>query len=567
MRRYVRLGLPVLAFAVLVLLMVAPATGWLVRSQFAMGLPLARSLAWVRHAGGDNEEDAGALAAEREAVEAAAGRRPDDFAVQLAAALMLREPDVSRVESVRALEGRFDGDPSFHAAVLRLSLLGPVRIQRTERFLLTGQPVPPGPRPPPDPGALAAFDRAAARGERADPDNAFFPFLRAVGFFAARRDADALAALRRAAARPGWREYISDEATGGARLMAEAFGDRSAVTAAQVGGRLLLPHYAGLREATRIATYKAVLAERAGRPHEGAAIRRDLARLGSKMRIRSSLYIGSLVGAAITDIATAGPGRVGGKPGPVDLGDDEESTRRMQRAYLVHLHRIGRAEEAAWVEAEHRAVERMRFVGKRGMHRAPFGGGPERRLALWWAAGLTTLAGAAWVLLLGAGSALVGRLRLRTGTTRDDALYVLCMFALAAALVTPAAALLFLEVRSVNDFLLAAQASGDPGGANGEGQRSAPGLLLAAAAGAFAGPVLAFAAARVGVRGRSAAVAGIFDGLRGAALLVASLLIFLYGAVALETSRQEHRLSTDLQRVWQHEGRYLADVAGEPWPD
>jgi hypothetical protein len=60
--------------------------------------------------------------------------------------------------------------------------------------------------------------------------------------------------------------------------------------------------------------------------------------------------------------------------------------------------------------------------------------------------------------------------------------------------------------------------------------------------------------------------AGLVRGFRGAAIPVACLVLLVYGGAVLTTAHYEARLSYSLRRTQDHEGRYLAEVAGEEWP-
>jgi hypothetical protein len=74
----------------------------------------------------------------------------------------------------------------------------------------------------------------------------------------------------------------------------------------------------------------------------------------------------------------------------------------------------------------------------------------------------------------------------------------------------------------------------------------------------------------LGVASRIARVpffAGLVRGLRGLALPVACGLILVYGLLVLGTVRQEARVSDGLRQTLAHEGRYLARLTGESWPD
>ena len=74
----------------------------------------------------------------------------------------------------------------------------------------------------------------------------------------------------------------------------------------------------------------------------------------------------------------------------------------------------------------------------------------------------------------------------------------------------------------------------------------------------------------LGVASRIARVpffVGLVRGLRGLALPVACGLILVYGLLVLGTVRQEARVSEGLRQTLAHEGRYLARLTGESWPD
>jgi hypothetical protein len=50
-------------------------------------------------------------------------------------------------------------------------------------------------------------------------------------------------------------------------------------------------------------------------------------------------------------------------------------------------------------------------------------------------------------------------------------------------------------------------------------------------------------------------------------LRVVTILLLLYGGIAAETVRQEQAANIALERFLQHEGRYDAELTGQPWPE
>ncbi len=143
---------------------------------------------------------------------AVAERYPDDLQIQIAKASLSLPDDgsnssLAKLRRLRALAGRFENSPSLYANILRYEAQGEIRVHHNvEQKALGGEPLPDvvlqkarsieaqGASVP----AFAAYDRDAAAGERLDPDNAYFPFMRAVGLFSARRDEAALEAIARA---------------------------------------------------------------------------------------------------------------------------------------------------------------------------------------------------------------------------------------------------------------------------------------------------------------------------------------------------------------------------------
>src|SRR3569833_2827151 len=195
-RPTVRRWLLGLSVGMLVTLLVLPAAGWIVRQavelQFGSFVPMPGP--------DDNTRVAAAM--------------PDDYPAQLAAAFEL--PQEQAIGPMHALESRFPDRPSVYANLLRWYTRSRVRVTRPEakegaerrseqtRHLAETD--------------LAEIDRLAERGETLDPNNTFNPLLRAAGLYESHRDAEAEAAVERAAAKPAWADYGADEAEGQQRL-------------------------------------------------------------------------------------------------------------------------------------------------------------------------------------------------------------------------------------------------------------------------------------------------------------------------------------------------------------
>lgn len=351
--RQTRLTLLGLALGVLFALFLAPQTRWLVRPQLLPGL-----------------------------INDVQGRRQfvqdhrDDYLAQLAGA-----PPVSvsqnpaetqyadHLRYARSLVPRFPESASLRANILRYATQT-IRLNRPDSSgnLLSGKPdPPPDPKrdgPPPTPAQLAAFDVDAAAGERLDPNNAYFPFMRAVGLFAGRRDAEGLVAVTRAGTKTAWREYYEDEAEGGWRILDGVYGHREALGSMAISAGLLFPHYQLLRAVARLVTVKAVREEQAGRGEQGLALRRSVARCGDLMRAESHSYIGILVGIAISAVSRNRPGGAA----PISLGPgapasaeiyDRLAQKRLD-AYCEYVTRLGHPDAAREARAQESAAEQVR---------------------------------------------------------------------------------------------------------------------------------------------------------------------------------------------------------------
>lgn len=403
MKSQLRLALTGLPLGVLLALLLAPQTRWLVRLQVLTALrlyhPVPSGPCYMSSA-----TDARRYAA-------VAARHPNGFAIQYAAAVSAVDSTDDTLRHLRALAFRFPDRPALYANLLRYETIGNVRLARPDEDLL----LPPTARrratPPERPSTaqvLAAYDREAAAGERLDPSNAYFPLMRAVGLFAAFRDADGLAAVQRASEKPDWREYCADDVEARWRLHEEAFGDPGALGRVEISASLLLPQFARLRALARLILVKAIQEEQAGRPEEGLKLRESLRRCGDLMRVHSTFVIGALVADAICQLATTHTD--GMTPPPhAPAQTPEQDRQRLLDQYSAYVTRLGHPEAAARARAEETAGRQvsalmsfddpMRFLS------------PLTRLAQWWQAGVAVLSNVLWLLLFGGLAAALARTR------------------------------------------------------------------------------------------------------------------------------------------------------------
>ena len=620
-RSSARLALVGLAVGVLLALLLAPQTRWLVRLQLIytgwyIGSPAAQ---------GRRDDDARARVA---------AQHPGDYQLQLVAPQGDGDR-LKRLAYLRTLTPRFSSTPSLYANLLRYEIRGTnkepgIYLNREEDWPYIDAPVPKDCHSvPPDPALLAAFDADAARGEALDPDNAYFPLMRAIGLFAARRDAEGIAAVERASTRHVWREYVDDEINGRLRLTRLAYGQGPAVSSIAVVASMLYPQYAPLRGVARLVTYKAGQAELAGNREQGMAMRRALMRCGDLMRVQGQDYIGNLVGVAIAMTADHRPG---GAPSVKLMSQHMTSDQRVQahmNAFQDYARRIGYPEDGRRMQAEYAAWKAMRTIGTRGMDKSMFSTGQYMREAVLWTGSLLALVSVLWLLALGVAAvplsrlttvrarqpmplaarggvvaglgASVGLFGLTVGLGNVWEALLLCVAALLAAMalawvITPApqraarraqlggflrgwavtllallalAALGAWQMRFGFEFARAQMEMRITGDAYNNTPRDletivVEGLVVAMG---LAAPLLMMIVLAIAGRARRVPVSvALVEGFRAGALPVACVLVVVYGAFALATLRQERVMDNGLRQMIRHEGRYYASLAGMPWP-
>lgn len=418
-RNLFRLRFAGVALGVLAALLVWPGTRWLVRTQAACIIP-GPATAWSA-ASGLNSGGPGAVA---RLTHAEAARLPEDYPVQLADAVLVGHSvgymRNEKIVNLRNLARRFPTRPSVYANTLRFATQGPVLMHRDEgNVMVTGAPEHTNARQS-DPAQIAAFDRDAAEGERLDPENAYFPMMRAIGLFDAHRDAEALQALHRAAYKPLWIEYYEDELEGEIRLHNRMFGDSGILPKVGFYAALLLPQYAQLRGVSRLATALAMKAEQSGHVEQGLAIREDVLRCSGLIRSEGRTVIGNLVGSAMAIVALQRPGGapvIDPKPhrspidGPsepvyVNAKTGKEMRDRLAAQFDAFLKQSGHSELSARAHAEMDAAGEVREIAVKNRDHDVFGV-TLWQLGLSWWTDVQLLCAALWTLALGAVAALV----------------------------------------------------------------------------------------------------------------------------------------------------------------
>jgi hypothetical protein len=592
-------GLTTAGISLAVLL--APSTSWILRVHSGLpnnsNLSIARTM---RDLGVREAPLASVYEDPNEPVRVANLRGPNDFQLQLAASVYqyrfrqsAEQPDSrdntsdhaiksvggpSTGDAVRALELRFPTTASLFANALRYDTQGRIRLNRpdAEKALLppptkndsnaaklangsTNQQE----RPPVSPAALDLFLRDCRRGETLEPDNGYFPMLRAGALFAARRDSDALAALRRAAGLTRWDPHYRDEAEGQWRLNQLLYGDGSAVQRLAVQSSIVFPELSFLQTTARVATAQAALAERAGRWRDGLRIRSDVARCGALMRVEAPSLIGSMVGMNITNISTSAPG------GITSVNPPTQHTKRPLRVerYALYLRAMGHAKEAGWIETETDLGESLRTSIQGQLNRLPTGEHGMRTLSLHWLGGLLLYGNAFWLTafgLLGAFYVRRWKARRAAGWVREDAFVVVmggaCIL-LACSIVAWSQGQLTVTLAWVYASLGVLSIASQPLTENVSVVRIVAACLLVVAP-----AVLGFAAFIAAAIRRRPVLLDMARALRAIGLPLAALLMVGYAVSATYTARLESEMHSALRSMMVHEGRYTSSFSNMPWP-
>lgn len=400
----VRLWLMGATAGMLIALVIASSTRWLVTSQVGWQIWPLTDYAWVRSAGeidllgGMPPPDVEEAARQLQRLEVAADRYPRDYQIQLAYAVEAEPATPSaQIERLQKLAKHFPITPSVYANILRYQSADASSETLDGEIKLMG----PDPSSYQSIGASSAEKRAgvtvADQGERLVPDNAFFPQMRAYWLFALHRNHDAIQAVLAAGNKTRWDDYSTDEAIGRWRLDDAAGIRRSAIARLADGYASSPPDLSLLFRATAAAAYEASLLEQKGQKEAGLRIRLSLIRTASLMRTQSRTIGGAVVGTSMENLAIL---RLNGSP---DLGPKSPMTAEKQRKryldrFVTQLQRLGQNQDIPWIKAEYATRSEVLRIINQGLDT-----GVTRPVMLsgaWQLANILTLANAFWLLLL-----------------------------------------------------------------------------------------------------------------------------------------------------------------------
>ena len=576
-----RNALLLLASLTLLFLILAPQTRWLAAMQVGASLHLCHPFNRIFNDFNSPNPASytGVPSLDKKRVQTVLRHHADDLPMQMAFGLPFSSATTDARANLRALIPRSPKSPSLYANLLRCESFPTIRLNRPEIDALNGEKTEDHSfEHVSTPQELALYDQEAAAGERIDPANAYFPFMRSVGLFAAHRDAEGLAAIQRASSEPLWKEYYFDESEGHRHLYQEAFGDKSAINQAAFSAAILMPHYMNLQHTAYFAVSQAIKAEQGGDVSRGIAIRQRLTHIAKLMRVQSSTLIGTEIGITVAKIATL---KLGAEPlqrENNEIGKDSGSAARID-LYCRYLSQTNHPAAAREARAEYAAGQTVRHMLSFDVNHGRWGGSPNfvvergpcgqplRHLIVWWEAGLCLLSNLIWTLILGWLAARLARTRLLIKgepLPRRFQPVAFFLFLAGAAAIGFAAywqsdtlkdlwtALISLDDSDVPSFLtwpLAISAAFCLCGF-----LAVPSLMLI---------VLTLASL---IR-RVPLAAGIVRGFQAAALPIACFLALIYGGLVWVTTKQEKVITHNLEQVQQGAGPYYAALVGQKWPE
>jgi hypothetical protein len=516
--------------------------------------------------------------AERAKEVAYVAQHPDDVTIQFGGALRQSVSAASgqgfdskeRAEQLRTVAAKFPDHPEILAATLRAESQEEVLVHRADASqFLENRPAPKTgtvtvKQKVSDAAVVKRFIDQCREGERVDPDNAYFPLLRAMAHTELRQDKDAFAALHVAASKKVWREYIPEEFLANRTVNRGMYGQAGLISEMAISAAILFPHYSSLRELSRVVATEAIRMEMKGSFATGLSLRRDLFVVSEKMRNESTTLIGSLVGGAMLDTSRMRPAGVlpfKAKQSRNDGPTFEEAkvARDINRQRFVDFaKKHGEAAFAERVVESARVGDLIRDISRKGSDRGIYGMESVTRLAIGQTIAIILLANVVWMLILGAiATAVVRTPRFVAGNRLAPGPFVAAVAGIGLAMLTSGA----LTGMSVGYTVSAVTGmTGDVGS-------------MVPMAAISAGMVIAFPmlltiilAIWAALNKRASFTRTIAGGFAAASLPAATVMVLAWGSIVYYCAGLDTQGTAELIEMLQHEGKYLARIIGEKWP-
>lgn len=424
-----------LTLVVLVIALLIPVIRGPLLQQARMLVATPMGVAWALRQNGIREDLPDSdPAEEQKALDAVMRRFRQEYRIQAAHALRtdtLQRPNQEdeRVKQLRLLIPAFPSNPGLYAHILRLETARDVTIRRDTEYetYMNGRAsqytaTEDGQNATAE--ALTNFEHDATVGEQLDPQNAYFPMMGAVGLFAAHRDEEALAAVRRAARKPKWNDYTNEETEAVWELAKWGFGNRSAAIHLLIASSTPTPHLKELRNVARLTAMKAAQMEKAGKMEEGIALRQAGIECGALVRTYSPAQRGGYYGAEMSQFQWLRPGGASPIALPGDMPPDQKNKIR-QEAFLTYMRQSGHTTEATHAQAEFESARQAIAILDKSADPAYLSPAKQAKtLTAWWITGNALLANALELFILGGVGVMLVRRKRRMapmlGERRDN---------------------------------------------------------------------------------------------------------------------------------------------------
>ncbi|MBC8134956.1 MAG: hypothetical protein H8F28_03605 [Fibrella sp.] len=389
---------------VVAVLLCLPATGWLARLQL-LPLTLPGSIRFFYAGGHFTDTDLESRS------DKTVAENPNHFTLRYAHALSsgygADDTDVS-LQRLDELNRRFPQDSVIIAAMLKTMTYKAVALQRDEEtFLSTTAEHRVGSYhqfQQQNPELVLKSVALAEVGERLEPRNAYFTVMLAWGYFAARRDADAVAAWVRAGEKTEWEDHTSEEIAANRELLrAENGGNETgAIVRMAFMNGWSFPEPTGMCSTARMAAVMALRAELRGEKEKGFVIRRAIRRVGTNLQNNGKTHDANAVGREMIRIATSRACVAVYMHHPYTGQEEQEQwNKREQSRYGAYLRSIGHPEEAVAYEKTVADGNAARVLINRAQGETYAGwGGKTYRLFGAWCVNSLLLAGVLFSLAL-----------------------------------------------------------------------------------------------------------------------------------------------------------------------
>lgn len=373
-----------LTIGLVLCLIIAPATRWIVKYQVIQGL-LGRHDVLNPH---------------QMKMDAIASTMPEDLEIQTANLAVqfnngqgdsIEKLNTRRIQDLRAYVRHFHGSAAACATAMRFMCFD-LKFYRTTGVDENQQLA--SPKKITDlvsqrsyTQSLKEFEVLAAEGEKLDTENGYFPFMQAACLIEQHRDNEALDAIIRAGKKSKFEDYPAVELAGKFRLYDYALGGHSSITRTTAYSSVLLPQLSVLRGVAKTAIAFAEEIEKKRDYERGFQIRVALRKTGALMRSQCDNLIGNLVGIAISPISMTIPTGIL-TPVNIKTKKGEELQKYRLKEYSGYLNRIHHSEEIAAMNQEIKAGKQVKAL-VRQVAGNMWGAYPL--VSIWWIAGSVIL--------------------------------------------------------------------------------------------------------------------------------------------------------------------------------